>query len=455
MKIIILGANHVGEALAEQLSKERNDVTVVDPDPFRLQNLESRLDIRTITGVASYPSVLRQAGIENTDMLIAVTQSDEINMVACEIAYNLYRVPKKIARIRAHQYLTYAEELFSNENIAIDFCISPEQLVTDFIFNLIEYPGALQVLDFAEGKVQMMAIKPHPSSPLVGKPISEVNEHLNKGEIRIVAIYRNNRSISITGETLIELQDEVFFICATDYVSPALKAFGRLSAPYERIMLAGGGNVGLHLAQTLEGRYQVKILERDPERAEFISTELSNTTVLCADASDKDLLLNENIENMDVFCAITNEDEANIMSSLQAKRLGVPQVMSLIKRPSYVDLIEGGAIDIAISPHQVTVGSILRYLRKGDVPNVYSLRRGAAEALEIIVHGDERTSRIINKTIDDIPLPEGTYIGAIVRGNDVLIAHGGTVVKTGDHVLIFVLDKKRVADIERLFRSNF
>lgn len=455
MKIIILGGNQVGGALAEQLSKEGHDVTVVDIDANRLDELQTHLDIRTILGHAAHPVILRQAGAENADMLIAVTKSDEVNIVACQIAYALYRTPKKIARIRAPQYLTYQNDLFSYENIPIDVCISPEQLVTGFISRLIDYPGALQVIDFAEGKVRMVAIRPHPTGKVVGKTLAEINQFLTEGEIRIVAIYRNNKSIYLDGETIIQLDDEIFFIAEKAHIDATLEAFGRLAEPNQRIMIAGGGNIGYHLAQKLESVYQVKLLERNVARADFISSELSNTTVLCGDASDKTLLMDENIENMDVFCAITDDDEANIMSCLQAKRLGAKQVMALITRSAYVDLIEGSTIDVAISPQQVTIGSILRYLRQGDITDVYSLRRGAAEAIEVVAHGDERSSRVINRKISEMPLPEGTNIGAIVRGDDVIIAHHDTVLKAGDHVIVFVLDKKRVHDIEHLFRSSF
>jgi trk system potassium uptake protein TrkA len=455
MKIIILGANQVGGALAEELVKEGHALTVVDSELARLQALEKQLDLRTLVGHPSHPSILRQAGIETADMLIAVTHIDEVNIVACQVAYDLYRIPKKIACIRAPEYLAYQNELFNNENLAIDFCISPEQLVTNFVAKLIEYPGALQVLEFAEGRVLMLAINPQPEGLLVGKSISQLKEYLPVGEIRVVAIYRDGASLPLKGDTRIEIRDEIFFISEPAHIQAALNAFGRLTERNHRIMIAGGGNIGYRLAQALEGNYQVKILEQDLARATYIAEQLSNTTVLHATASDQELLLNENIANTDVFCALTNEDETNIMASLQAKRLGAHQVMSLISRAAYVDLIQGGGIDVAISPKQATISGILRYLRKGDVTNAYSLRRGAAEAIEIIVHGDERSSRVVNKTIEEIILPRGANIGAVIRGDEVMMAHHDTLIKSGDKVLVFVLEKESVSAIERLFRSTF
>tara|TARA_R110000868_G_scaffold158036_3_gene385829 strand:+ start:84458 stop:85834 length:1377 start_codon:yes stop_codon:yes gene_type:complete len=454
MKIIILGGNQVGGALAEQLVREGNDITVVDVHADRLRELESRLDIRTIVGHAAYPSILRKAGAEDADMLIAVTNSDEVNIVACQVAYTLFHVPTKIARLRAAQY-NERTELFSNEHIPIDVTISPEEVITQHISRLIDYPGALQVIDFAEGKVRMISIKIKSGSPVVGRTLADININLiPEADIRVVAIYRLNHSIELDGDTIVERGDEVFFIAQKEFVDTVLDAFGLPTEPYKRIMIAGGGNIGFRLAQKLEALYQVKLLENEPDRAEFVAGELSNTTVLQADASDKDLLIDENIENVDVFCAVTNDDEANIMSCLQAKRLGAKQVMALITRTAYVDLIEGGGIDIAISPQQATIGSILRYIRAGDVANVYSLRRDAAEAIEVVAHGDEKTSKVVGRAVGDLKLPEGTNIGAIVRGDEVIIGHHDSIIEAGDHVLLFVLDKKRVKDIERLFQVS-
>lgn len=453
MKIIILGAGQVGSSLANNLSSEANDITVVDTDQSRLQELQDRLDLRTVFGHASHPEILRRAGAEDADMVIAVTNSDETNMVACQVAYTLFHTPTKIARVRSQKYLIYPE-LFSKNALPIDVFISPEQLVTDYIFRLIEHPGALQVLDFAERRVQLVAVKAYYGGLLVGHELRALRDHMPNIDTRVAAIYRRGRAIHPEGNTVIEADDEVFFIAAKKDIRTVMSELRKLEQPMKRVIIAGGGNIGKRLAVALEGKYQVKLIENNPIRARQISEELEKTIVLLADAADGDLLLEENIENTDVFCALTNDDEANILSAMLAKRLGARKVMSLINRASYVDLVESGEIDIAISPQQATIGSLLAHIRRGDVEMVHSLRRGAAEAIEAIAHGDKESSRVVGRTIDEIKLPEGTTIGAIVRGEDVIMAHHDTVIESEDHVILFLVDKKRVTEVEHLFQVS-
>lgn len=451
MKIIILGAGQVGGTLAQNLASEANDITVVDTDSERLHNLQDRLDIRTIVGKASYPHILRQAGGEDADMLVAVTSSDEVNMIACQIAYTLFRTPTKIARIRATAYIT-RNSLFSNEGLPIDVIISPEQLVTNHIKRLIEHPGALQVVDFAQGKAQLVAVKAIHGGPLVGHEIRYLRQHMPSIDTRVAAIFRRDRAIMPEGSTIIEADDEVFFIAAKSHIRAVMSELQKLESNYSRIIIAGGGNIGERLAEALETRYRVKIIEHNHSRCRQLSQNLRNTVVLQGAASDQDLLLEENIEQTDVLLAITNDDEANIMSSMLAKRLGARKVMAIINNPAYVDLVQGGDIDIAISPQQITIGSLLTHVRRGDMVNVHSLRRGAAEAIEAIAHGDQNSSRVVGRTIGEIDLPEGTTIGAIVRGEEVLIAHDNIVIKSDDHVILFLVDKRRIRDVERLFQ---
>ncbi len=451
MKIIILGAGQVGSSLANNLASEANDITVVDTEPQRLQALQDRLDLRTVTGEASHPEVLLRAGAEDADMLIAVTNSDETNMVACQVAYSLFRTPTKIARVRALEYLVHPQ-LFGPESIPIDVLISPEQLVTDYIHRLIEYPGALQVLNFAEGKVQLVAVKAYYGGPLVGQELQKLRQHMPTIDTRVAAIYRRNRPIIPEGTTVIEADDEVFFIAAKKDIRAVMSELRRLEKPARHVIIAGGGNIGKRLAAALENDYQVKLIDHNPARARAVSEELSRTIVLQGDAADADLLLAENIEETDVFCALTNDDEANILSSMLAKRLGARKVMTLINRAAYVDLVESGEIDVAISPQQATIGSLLTHVRRGDVAAVHSLRRGAAEAIEAVAHGDKNSSKVVGRAVEAIKLPHGTTIGAIVRGSDVLIAHHDTVIEAEDHVILFVVDKKRIAEVERLFQ---
>lgn len=458
MKIIILGAGQVGSSLAENLSSEANDITVVDTDETLLRELRDRLDIGVISGPASHPDVLQQAGIEDADMLVAVTNNDETNMIACQVAHSLFRTPTKIARVRATAYLTN-RTLFDNEAIPIDVLISPEQLVSDYIFRLLEHPGALQVLDFAGGQVQLVAVKAYHGGPLVGQELRFLREHMPNVDTRVAAIYRRDRAIMPTGSTVIEVDDEVFFIAAKADIRAVMGELRRLEVAYRRIIIAGGGNIGLRLAQKLEGRYNVRVIERDAKRCEQLASHLERAIVLRGNGSDQDLLLEENIEDTDVFLALTNDDEANIMSSMLAKRLGARKVMTLINNPAYVDLVQGGDIDIAISPQTTTIGSLLTHVRRGDMVNVHSLRRGAAEAIELIAHGDSRSSKVVGKTLEDIDLPEGANIGAIVREVDgkteVIIAHDDVVVQPGDHVIVFLLNKKHTSEIEKLFQVGF
>lgn len=454
MNIIILGAGQVGGTLAENLTREENNVTIVDIDIDRLEDLQGRLDIRTVVGSASLPSVMQQAGAENADMLIAVTSSDETNLVACHIAYALYHIPTKIARIRTQSYLDHQDALFASGGFAVDVFISPEQLVTDYVKRLIEYPGSLQVVDFADGKVQLVAIRPYFGGTLVGKTLASIPEYLPNCEARVAAIYRGNRSIPLSDSTVIEIGDEVFFIAASAHIREVMGALRQVDAEYRRIIIAGGGNIGERLALSLEKQYQVKIIDHNFARTKALAELLDNTVVLHGDAADRELLSNENIEFTDVFCAVTDNDEVNIMSCLQAKRMGARQVMALITRAAYVDLIEGSDVDIVISPQQATIGSILTHIRRGDIVKVHSLRRGAAETIEVIAHGDAKTSKVVGRAIADIKLPKGTTIGAIVRNEAVIIPQANTVIESLDHAILFLVEKRHISEVERLFQVN-
>lgn len=453
MKIIILGAGQVGTSVAENLSREANDITVVDTDSDCLQALGDRLDLSTVQGHASHPDVLRRAGAEDADMIIAVTNSDEINMVACQVAYALFHTPTKIARVRSRSYLSHPA-LFTQEAIPVDMLISPEQEVIKQVERLIEFPGALQVLDFANGRVRLVAVRAYYGGPMVGHELREFSEHMPGIDARVAAIFRRGTAITPQASTVIEADDEVFFIASRDNIRTVMGELRRLDKPVKRVMLVGGGNIGRGLALALEGSYQVKLIERDPQRCQLLSEELDRTLVLLGDASNEELLIEENVENVDVFCSATNDDEVNILSAMLAKRLGARRVMALINRASYVDLVESSEIDIAISPHQATIGSLLAHVRKGDVVVVHSLRRGAAEAIEAVAHGDPQTSQVVGRFIEDIKLPPDTTIGAVVRGDDVIIAHHDTVIEAGDHVILFLIDKRHIKAVEKIFQVS-
>lgn len=451
MKIIILGAGRVGASVAQNLASEANDITVVDNDSNVLRELQDRLDIRTVQGNASHPEILAQAGAADADMIIALTNSDEVNMIACQVAYTLFHTPTKIARVRGVEYLNY-RQLFLPEAVPIDVLISPEQVVTDYIQRLIENPGALQVLDFADGKVRLVGVKAYYGGALVGQALRNLAEHMPGIHTRVAAIFRQGRPIIPKGDTVIEAEDEVFFIAARKNIRAVMSELRKLDKTVKRIIIAGGGNIGRRLAKALESHFQVKVIERNPDVAMRLAEVLDRTIVLLGDAADEELLLEENIEHTDVFCAVTNDEEANILSAMLAKRLGARKVMSLINRPSYVDLVESGIIDVAISPQQATIGGLLTHIRRGDVVKVHSLRRGAAEAIEAIAHGDRITSKVVGRRIDEINLPTGTTIAALVRSNEVIICHHDTVIEAEDHVILFLTDKKRINEVERLFQ---
>jgi trk system potassium uptake protein TrkA len=461
MKIVILGAGQVGGTLAENLAKEENDVTLVDSDTVRLDELRDRMDIRVVAGHASTPSILKAAGIEDADLLVAVTSSDEINMVACQIAHSLFHTPTRIARIRSTGYTTgkFAKDLFNKAHIPVDVVITPEQLVSDHIIRLIEQPGALQVLDFADERVQLVAVRVYKDGPLVGQELQELRRHMPDIDTRVAAIFRQDRSIIPEGTTIIEEGDEVFFIAAKEHIRDVMGELGRLDNPYKRLIIAGGGNIGFRLAKALEKKFRVKIIEMSTERCMLLSERLNSTVVLNGGAADKELLLEEGIESTDVFLAVTNNDAINIMASMMAKQLNAKKVMTLINNPAYVDLMHGGDIDIAISPQQVTTSSLLTYVRKGDTVRVHSLRRGAAEAIEIVAHGDKGSSKVVGRAIEDIKLPRGATIGAIVReseeGTYVIMGHHDVVIENNDHVIIFLVENRHISEVEKLFQVGF
>lgn len=453
MKILILGAGQVGSTVAENLVSEANDITVVDTDSSKLAALQSRFDLRTLVGNASHPSVLKQAGLADADMLLAVTQSDEVNMVACKLAASLFNTPTRIARIRAADYLAH-QEIFSKDNFCVDFSICPEQILTDYIRKLIEFPEALQVLEFADGKVSLVAVRAFEGGPLVGRELKYLRTHMPQIDTRVAAIFRQDRPISPEGTTVIEAGDEVFFIAATENIRSIMKELRRMDKPAHRVMIVGGGNIGRRLALSLENNYQVKLIEYNKKACESLAGELSKALVLQGDGTDENLLETENVGDVDVFCALTNDDENNIMSALLAKKAGARKVISLINRSAYVGLVQGGKIDIALSPAHVTIGSLLAYVRQGDVAAVHSLRRGAAEALELVAHGDRQSSRVVGRRLDEIDLPKGATIGAIVRDGDVIMGHHDRLIEPEDHVIVFVINKQILRKVEKLFQVN-
>ncbi len=454
MRIIILGAGQVGGTLAHNLAREDNDITLVDLNDERLRELQHRLDIQTVHGFASHPKVLIEAGIEQADMLIAVTDSDEVNMMGCQIAYTLFHTPTKIARIRSRYYYDYPQ-LFCPEQIPVDVCISPEKLVTERIENLIDYPGATQVLEFAEGKILFLTIKPGDTTSILGKTLTQLYEQLTSINMKIIAIFRDKVALDLSKNHTLSQNDELLFVTTISNIQALLVSIGSYTHANRRIIIAGGGHIGSRLAQALEKKYRIKIIECDFIRANALASQLHKGTVLQGDIADRDLLLNENIEFTDVFCAVTNYDETNIMSCLQAKRLGARYALALVNRNAYVELIEDSSIDHAISPQLITIGSILTKLRRGNMVKVYRLQQQEeAEAIELILHGDKHTSQVVGRSLTELQLPPGCSIAAVQRGEDLFIANSHLELQSGDHVVLLLLKRRYLRQIESLFQVS-
>jgi trk system potassium uptake protein TrkA len=480
MKIIILGAGRVGQSVADSLVSERNDITVIDTDAERLRDLESRFDLRGVVGNGIEPAVLAEAGAQDTDLLIACAAQDETNLVCCKVAQLMFNIPKRIARVRSTGFQR-DERLVGPEGFAVDRIICPEESLTRYIGKLIDYPEAMQVREFAGGRACLVSVRARAGAPMVGHTVAEMRNSTPDVAVRLVAIYRRfpeepDRFVACAGETRIEPGDEVFVLAAREHIAHVLATLHRRDAtpvrPVRRIMIAGGGRVGLHLALELgkePGRFLVKIIEDDSARCIELASRLpSDVLVLQGDTTDENLLGDESIDEIDLFLALTDDDEDNIMSCLLAKRLGARRVLALINRRSYADLMHGTQIDIALSPAQAMLGELLAYVRQGDVQAVHSLRRGVAEALEIVVRGDRKTSRVVGRKVSDLALPRDVHIGLIVRGlpdspdvsadelrePQVIIPRSATVLESNDHVVFFLPHKRLVRDVEKLFRVS-
>lgn len=449
-KIIVFGGGQVGSSVAKILSDDGNDITLVDYDKDVLTALKEKIDIKTIHGLASYPSVQKLADAENSDMVIAVTGSDEVNMAACHIAKSLFNVPKRIARLRANEYLR-DEDNFDKSFFSISEVISPNILLTDYVKNILDHPGAFQAFEFASGLVQVLAATVLSDGPLSGKKLSEFKNHMPNVDVKVVAIYRQNKHIIPNGDTVILPDDDVFFL-ATEENMRFMSELRKSTEKPHNVMIAGGGRVGSALAKKLETIYNLKLIEKDKHIAKRASLELTSTVVLNNDIADESLLTNENISDVDYFCAVTNNDQMNILSAKLAKDMGAKKTIAIVNKSSYRNLVSK-EIDIVVSPEDVTIGSLLASVRTSDIVNVHQLMAGDAEAMEIIVHGDSKTSKLVGKKISQLDLPSSIVIGALVRGDQVLLANDDLTIETDDHAIIFVLEKKRFQELKKCFRS--
>jgi len=451
-KIIVFGGGSVGASVAKILSDDGNDITLVDYNKDVLIELQEKMNIRTIHGLASYPSIQKAADAENCDMVIAVTGSDEVNMCACHVAKTIFNVPKRIARLRANEYLR-VEDNFEKKFFSISEVISPNILLTNYVKNILAHPGAFQAFDFASGLVQALAATVLADGPLAGKKLSEFRNHMPNVEVKVVAIFRNKKSIVPKGDTVILPGDAVFFVGTKENMKFMSELRKSTMEKASNVMIAGGGRVGSALAKKLESIYSLKLVEKNKHIAKEVAQQLSSCVVLNNDIAEENFLKNESIEKVDYFCAVTNDDQMNILSAKLAKDMGAKKTIAIVNKSSYRNLIFK-EIDIVISPEDVTIGSLLASVRSSDIVRVHHLGFGDAEAMEIIVHGDSNTSKLVGKNILDLDLPDTIIIGSIVRDGTVMLANKKTTINTGDHIIIFAITKKDIPKIEKMFQVS-
>ena len=450
-KIAVLGGGQVGSSLAKILTDDGNDITLIDTNSSVLEDLQDDNDIKTIHGNASSPSILEQAEVKDCDILIATTASDEVNLVSCHLAKRMFNVPTVIARLRNSEFQVSTSG-FDLDLFSIDSIISPSQLVTDFIKNIIEHPGAFQAYDFADGKLQVIGATVLKDGPLSGRKLSEFKKHLPNVDVKVIALYRNRKVLPVNGSTIIETGDDLFFL-ATEENMRFMSELSKNQSRIENIMIAGGGIVGMTLAAKLSQKFSTKIIEKDLIRSKYLSESLEDTVVLNDDISDESLLDNEGIEEVDYFCSVTNDDQMNILSAKLAKDLGAKKSISIINKLSYRKLVSK-EIDVVVSPEDVTIGSILASVRTSDVVKVHSLGFGEAELLEIIIHGDSKTSKVVGKKVSELELPSGCRIGAIYREGKIILLNEDVDIKSNDRLIIYLLHKKDFSKLAKLLQVS-
>jgi trk system potassium uptake protein TrkA len=451
MKVIVCGAGQVGFSIARHLALENNDVTVIDLDPELVRRVSDTLDANGVVGHASNPEILEKAGINNADMIIAVTYADEINMIACQVAHSLFDVPTKIARVRQQSYLLpiYAN-LFSRDHMPIDVIISPEMEVARAIERRLQVPGAFEMIPLADGKVKLLGVRCDATCPLINTPLRQLTQLFPELNIVVVGLMREGAAIVPNADDQLLLADEVYFVVDSEQVSRAMVAFGHEEAEARRLVIFGGGNVGLFLAQEIEKNHdwvKAKIVESNQKRAELISGVLDRTMVLNGNVLDPEILEEANILQTDTVIAVTNDDETNILASLLAKQNGCDRAITLINTSTYETLINSLGIDVVVSPRNITVSTILQHVRRGRIHSVHTLREGFGELIEAEAL---ETSELVGKPLNEAKLPPGVLIGAIVRDGKMICPRGTTVVQALDRVVMFAAEDV-VREVEKIF----
>ncbi|GIS46230.1 MAG: potassium transporter inner membrane associated protein [Gammaproteobacteria bacterium] len=450
-KILVFGGGQVGSSVAKILSDDGNDITLVDYDKDVLNKLKENIDIKTIHGLASYPSIQKMADAENCDMVIAVTGSDEVNMAACHVAKTVFNIPRRIARIRANEYL-HETNGFDKKTFSINDVISPSILITDYVKNIIDHPGAFQAFKFASGKVHVIAATVLSNGPLSGKRLSEFQDHSPNLEVKVVAINRDGKVIIPDENTFIMPDDDVLFIATEDNMK-FMSELRKMTDKPHNVMIAGGGRIGAALATKLESLYSLKVIEKNKNTAKLISEALSSAVVLNSDIADENMLRDESIEDVDYFCAVTSDDQVNILSAKLAKEMGASKTISIVNKSSYRNLVSK-EIDIVVSPEDVTLSSLLAAARTSDIVSVNRIANYDGECMEIIAHGNDKTSKIVGKRISQLKLPSSIVVGAIVREDNVLLANYDLEIESDDHVIIFIFDRKEIPKIEKMFQVS-
>jgi len=451
MKVIVCGAGQVGFNIAHYLASENNDVSVIDQRPDLVRKISDTLDVQAVLGFAAHPPVLEQAGAADADMIIAVTAADEVNMVACQVAHSLFNVPTKIARIRSQSYLQPMwSTLFSREHMSIDVIISPEIEVARAITRRLQVPGAIDVIPLAGDKVRLIGVRCGAECPLINTPLRQLTVLFPDLNIVIIGIVREGRAVIPNAEDQMLDGDEVYFVVDTNHVGRALTAFGREDQEARRLVVLGGGNIGLFLAQQLEAEHpnaSVKVVELSKERAEFAAKSLNRTVVLNGDVLDPEILHEASVASAETVVALTNDDETNILAALLAKRYGARRVMTLINKNTYNALTAPLGIDVVISPRSITVSNILQHVRRGRIHAVHSLHEGFGELIEADAL---ETSPLVGRPLKDVKLPTGVLLGAVVRDGTVISPRGTTVVQAGDRVILFAA-ADAVKKVEKMF----
>ncbi len=449
MKIIIVGAGSVGAALAKSLVDEGHEVTVIDSRQELLEELSRQYDLRVVCGEPTYPEVLFEAGANDADMLAAVSASDETNILACQITSSLFKLPTKVVRIKSDSYLAEKERLFNEKAININEVISPEHLVSDHISKIIEYPGAKSLFEFRDMNVSLVQVTAYYGGALVGNPLSSLPQMLNGVEVYFVGVFRKGKAIQLSKNTIIDAGDEVYFIAETSCIREIMSLLQHLENPYRRVMIYGGGTIGASLAQSLQNKYQVKLIETNLKLAEKLAQQLDHTLVLHAENSLQELFEAEQVEKTDFFIAVSSDDENNIMSALLAHHLGARKTAVTIQRKEYFGVCEE-KIDVTISPQLSTLSALLTFIRHADIKKVYSMRLGMSEAMEIVIHGTPGTSQIVGKKVSEIKLPQGSIICALMHEGVTSIYCGDLTIHDGDTLILFLANKNHIKEVEKL-----